>query len=97
MKRARLLDKMPTVMEMTEAVTDSSCWLQVLLLGLTSDLQVGSELPLADMVEIKSKGERERETSDYFFLPTCLKKSGERFTLKVMTSARAHSFTGLDL
>lgn len=57
MNRARLLEKMPTVIEITDAVIDSSFWKQVLLVGLTSDLQLDSELPLADMVGIKSEKE----------------------------------------
>lgn len=56
MRRARLFEKMPTDMEMAEVVTDSSLWLQVVLLGLTSDLQLVSELPLVDMAEIESEG-----------------------------------------
>lgn len=48
---------MPTVMEMTEVVIDSSLGLQVLLLDLPSDLQSVSELPLADMVEMTSEGD----------------------------------------
>lgn len=56
MKRARLFEKMPIDMEMAEGVTDSSLWLQVVLLGLTSDLQLVSELPLVDMAEIESEG-----------------------------------------
>lgn len=50
MKRARLLDKMPTVMEMADAVIDSSWWLQVVLQRIC-------ELPLDDMVVMKSEGE----------------------------------------
>lgn len=57
MNRARLLEKMPTVIEITDAVIDSSFWKQVLLVGLTSDLQLDSELPLADMAGIKSERE----------------------------------------
>lgn len=64
MKSAKLLDKMPTVMEMTEAVTDSSFWLKVLLVGPSSDLQPVSELPLADMVEVESGGEEEDGMKD---------------------------------
>lgn len=48
---------MPTVIEITDAVIDSSFWKQVLLVGLTSDLQLDSELPLADMAGIKSERE----------------------------------------
>lgn len=55
MNRARLLEKMPTVIEITDAVIDSSFWKQVLLVGLTSDLQLDSELPLADMAGISLK------------------------------------------
>lgn len=38
-------------------MTDSSFWPQVLLSGLTSDLQPDSELSLVDMVEMESEGE----------------------------------------
>lgn len=42
---------------MTEAVTDSSLWLQVLLAALTSDLQPDTVLSLADMLELKQRGQ----------------------------------------
>lgn len=63
---------MPTVMEMTEAVTDSSFWLQVLLLVLTSDLQPASELSLADMVEMKSGKSIIDTEIDNFLVPEIL-------------------------
>lgn len=57
MKRARVFEKMPTDMEMAEAVMETSLWLQVLLPGFTSDLQPASELPLAVMAAVGSGGE----------------------------------------
>lgn len=57
MKRARLFEKMPTDMEMAEAVMETSLWLQLLLPGFTSDLQPACELPLAVMAAAGSGGE----------------------------------------
>lgn len=58
MMSARVLEKMPTVMEMTEAVTEISFWLSVLLLDSSTDMQP-DELLLTDMVAEISGGEDE--------------------------------------
>ena len=63
-KRARLLERMPPVMETMEAVTDRSSGPQVELAVLTSDSQPLSDVPLVDMTVRDLQGVWDRERED---------------------------------
>lgn len=56
MKKARLLERIPTVMEMTEVVTERFFSTQVMLVGVASFQPVRSALSLADIVRVVKSG-----------------------------------------